>query len=275
MWRASQDLAIGAPGADDVPDDRALPLDRNSPVPLWAQLEADLRRRLSTGEFGGRFPTDRELVDTYKVSRHTARDAVDRLCSDGLLERRRGRGTFVRQFEQPAGALYSLFRAVEAEGALQTIEVRALTECTDARAAQMLEVEADAPLILIDRLRLADGEPLAIDRAWLPADIARPLLGADLTSGIIYHVLARLCDVTVVAGWERIRPTIATRDECDTLWMPDSTAVFTIERMGRSSDRAVEWRVSKVRGDRYSFVTTWDPRSGVDRVPGWQLPGTL
>ena len=101
-----------------------MPLDRTSPVPLWAQLEAELRRRLVAGEFTQRFPTDRELVDTYKVSRHTARDAVDRLCTDGLLERRRGRGTFIRpEFERPAGAIYSLFRAVEALGAANVVGV--------------------------------------------------------------------------------------------------------------------------------------------------------
>ena len=252
-------------------EDRTVPLDRASPVPLWAQLEAELRRRLVAGEFAQRFPTDRELVDTYKVSRHTARDAVDRLCTDGLLERRRGRGTFIRpEFERPAGAIYSLFRAVEAQGARQTIVLRALVECTDAWAAGKLELDAAAPLVLVDRVRLADGVPLAIDRAWLPADLARPLLAADLTRGVLYHELDRRCGVTVVGGWERIRPTIPRPDEAAALRMPDGTAVFTIERMGRTAERPVEWRVSKVRGDRYSFVTNWDPRTGVDRIPSWQ-----
>jgi GntR family transcriptional regulator len=255
----------------DVPDDRALPLDRSSPVPLWAQLEAELRRRLTSGEFTHRFPTDRELVDTYKVSRHTARDAVDRLCNDGLLERRRGRGTFVRkELEHPAGALFSLFRTVEADGAKQTIVVRSFVECTDPVAAAQLELDPTAPLVLIDRMRLADDEPLVLDKVWLPAEIGRPLMPADLTQGVIYHHLAQLVDITVVAGWERIRPTIPTPEECDALQMPDGTAVFTIERMGRTADRRVEWRVSTVRGDRYSFVTNWGPRTGVDRIPNWQ-----
>src|ERR687891_584603 len=69
------------------------PLDRGNPLPLWAQLESDLRRRLSAGAFADRFPTDRDLVETYDVSRNTVREAVDRLCGEGLLERRRdGRG---------------------------------------------------------------------------------------------------------------------------------------------------------------------------------------
>ncbi|CAN5762886.1 GntR family transcriptional regulator [soil metagenome] len=253
---------------------RVVPLDRASPVPLWAQLEADLRRRLAAGEFTEQFPTDRELVETYAVSRHTARDAVDRLCSAGMLERRRGRGTFVRpEFEQPAGALYALFRSVEASGAEQTIELRALTECTDAAAAKHLEVPDDEPLVLIDRMRLADGVPLAVDSVWLPAAVARPLLDADLAHGVLYHELANRCDVNVTRGWERIRPAIPTARDCAALQMAADTAVFTIERLGRADDRPVEWRVSMVRGDRYSFVTTWDPRTGVDRIPTWQTGG--
>lgn len=257
-----------------MPEGRVVPLDRSSPVPLWAQLEAELRRRLTSGEFIRQFPTDRELVETYEISRHTARDAVDRLCSDGLLERRRGRGTFVRQeFEQPAGALYALFRSVEASGARQTIELRELQECVDDEAAAHLEVAPDAPLILIDRTRMADGVPLAIDRVWLPADVARPLLAADLRHGVLYHELSRRCGVHVVGGWERIRAAIPTAHDCDALRIPPDTAVFTIERLGRTSERPVEWRVSSVRGDRYSFVTTWDPRTGVDRIPSWQTGG--
>ncbi len=253
---------------------RVVPLDRASPVPLWAQLEADLRRRLAEGEFSRQFPTDRELVEAYGVSRHTVRDAVDRLCAAGLLERRRGRGTFVRpEFEQPAGALYALFRSVEAQGAQQTIELRALTECADAAAALHLEVRPSTPLVLIDRMRLADGIPLAIDRVWLPADVARPLLDADLEHGVLYHELSQRCDVHIIGGWERIRPAIPSQPDCAALRITPDTAVFTIERLGRDATRPIEWRISKVRGDRYSFVTTWDPRTGVDRIPTWQTGG--
>lgn len=267
-------MSLHLGGEPDVAQARVVPLDRASPVPLWAQLEADLRRRLAEGEFSKQFPTDREIVETYEISRHTARDAVDRLCAAGLLERRRGRGTFVRpEFEQPAGALYALFRSVEASGAEQTIELRALDECTNPEAAAHLDVPADEPLVLIDRTRLADGVPLAIDCVWLPASVARPLLDADLAHGVLYHELAQRCGVNVTGGWERIRPSIPTACDCEALQMPADTAVFTIERLGRADDRPIEWRVSMVRGDRYSFVTTWDPRTGVDRIPAWQTGG--
>ena len=90
-------------------------LDRSSPMPLWAQLETALRTRLDSNEFDERFPTDSELVEQYGVSRHTVREAIRHLNKTGILRRERGRGTVVNraEFEQPLGALYSLFQSIE------------------------------------------------------------------------------------------------------------------------------------------------------------------
>jgi GntR family transcriptional regulator len=245
--------------ADVAEQQQPQPLDRRDPLPLWAQLEADLRRRLAAGAFADRFPTDRELVAAYDVSRNTAREAVDRLCAEGLLERRRGLGTFIRppEFEQPTGALYSLFRSIEALGVRQTSRVLQLEECVDHLAAQRLELAPHAPLVLLSRLRCAGDEPLAIDRVWLPAEVARPLLDADFGRTALYDELAARCGVAMVEGWERIRPVVPAAAERKLLGQPAGEAVFTIERLGRSADRAVEWRVSLVRGDRYAFVADW------------------
>lgn len=246
------------------------PLDRSHPLPLWAQLEADLRRRLRAGAFRERFPTDREIVESYAVSRNTAREAVDRLCAEGLVERRRGRGTFVRtpEFEQPTGALYSLFRSIEAQGVTQNSRVLQLETCVDAAAAARLDLPADAELVLLSRLRCAGDQPLALDRVWLPADIARPLLGSDFHHTALYDELAARCGVTMVDGWERIRPVMPTDAERALLEQEPGQAVFMIERLGRTYDRAVEWRISLVRGDRYAFVADWQARGSAGAPRG-------
>jgi len=152
--------------------------DRNSPLPLWAQVLSDLRGRLARGEFTGRFPGDEELRETYGVSRHTVREAVRRLQAEGVIERGRGRGTFVTGalIEQPLGALYSLFRSVEAQGYVQRSVVRYLEERRDEEAAKVLGRAPDEPLVYLERLRLADDQPIVFDCSWLPAALARPLL---------------------------------------------------------------------------------------------------
>ncbi len=128
-------------------------------MPLWAQVLADLRRRLDAGEFVDGFPTDVELTHHYEVSRHTAREAVRHLQDEGVISRERGRGTFVNAptFEQATGAIYSLFRSIEERGLEQRSEVLDLSEATNADVAGRLELPAGEPLVRLERLRLAGG----------------------------------------------------------------------------------------------------------------------
>jgi GntR family transcriptional regulator len=230
-------------------------------MPLWAQVLADLTARLAAGDFDERFPTDQELVASYGVSRQTVREAVRRLADDGLLARERGRGTRVRtlEFEHTPGTLEGLFHQVEAQGATQTSVVRVREETTDPEIARRLELPARAPLVHIERLRLADGEPLALDRSWLPARVAARLLDAPLTRAGLYDELARLCGVTIVGGSERVRPVVPTAAERRALGVPAGVAGFAIERLVRSEHEPVEWRQSLVRGDRYSLVVELSP----------------
>src|SRR5579863_7503254 len=148
-------------------------LDRHSPLPLWAQLRDDLRRRVDDGEFTDAFPSEMALVDAYGVSRNTVRDALRRLRSEGTVVAGRGRrprlGDQV-EIEQPLGALYSLYASVEAAGLEPTSVVRSLLVLRDPEVAERLDLPGDTPLVHLERLRLADGEPLALDRVWFPAE---------------------------------------------------------------------------------------------------------
>jgi GntR family transcriptional regulator len=235
-------------------------LDRDSPVPLWAQLETELRRRLQHGEFDTAFPTESELTATYDVSRHTVREAVSRLTADGLLERRRGRGTRVAPLglEQPLHSLYSLARTIADQGLEERSEVLALEAGTDAEAAERLGLARRTRLVRVERLRLAGGEPLALDRSWLPAEVALPLLDADLERGSLYDALAELSEVRVAGGRERISPVVPSSADRALLRLPSGEAALLVDRVVHDgAGRAVEWRRSLVRGDRYSFTATW------------------
>ena len=228
-------------------------------MPLWAQLAFDLRRRLASGEFASGFPTDRELTEAYHVSRNTAREAVRHLGSQGLLDRQRGRGTTVRHVElgQHIGTLYSLRGSVERQGMEQRSQVRALGVRTDQQAAAQLGLADDCHLIYVERLRLANDSPLALDKVWLPSDVAKPLLRADLSHAAAFDRLAELCGVEVVSSDERIRPTVPTGQEQVLLAIPPGTAAFSLERTVRASQGPVEYGRSLVRGDRFSLVARW------------------
>ncbi len=247
-----------------MPNTSVSPIDRSHPLPLWAQVLAHVRGRLQNGDFAERFPTDEQLVAEYEVSRQTVREAVRRLTDEGLLERTRGRGTRVKTFEHVAGSLGSLYEQVREQHATQRSVVLSRDRVHDAQIARRLSLAADAQLIYIQRLRFADEEPLALDRAWLPASLAARLLDADLTDTGLYVELARTCGITDLHGSERIRPVIPSPDDRRTLALPRGEAAFSIQRLTLTGEaEPVEWRLSLVRGDRYTiYVDSRSARAG-------------
>ncbi|AXT85042.1 GntR family transcriptional regulator [Aeromicrobium sp. A1-2] len=244
-------MSVSSPGASIVP------VDRHSSEPLWAQVQSDIERRLHTGEFHHSFPGEMALVDQYGVSRHTVRKALRRLRESGMVEASRGRSPKVADNEiaQPQGALYSLFASVESAGHQQRSIVRALDTRADGTVATRLGLEESTPLIYLERIRLSDDEPLAMDRVWLPARIAAPLLDADFAQTSLYAELDTRCDVRLTGGREQVRAVMPTPAERLLLEIPDGVAALAIERTGELRGRPVEWRQTVVRGDRFSLVT--------------------
>lgn len=234
-------------------------LDRDSSTPLWAQLESLLRQRLESREFDDRFPTEAQLTREYEVSRHTVREAIRHLNRSGVLDRQRGRGTVVNraEFEQPLGALYSLFSSIEDQGVAQRSDVLALDVVQDPLAAEYLDLPETAELIHLERLRWAGDEPLAVDRAWLPATIARPLLGADFSRTALYDQLESLCGIRPNRGRERCMPTVPATEVNELLHADAGESAFRVERQSWLNDHPLEWRITILRGSRCSFVTEW------------------
>ena len=237
-------------------------------VPLWQRILTDLERRIAEGDIIDRFPTDRELVDHYGASRHTVREAVQRLRARGLVERQRGRGSFLRadQVRQPVGTIYRLFQVVEDAGLEQRSEVLDLDVRVDDDAAARLERPAGSELLHLQRLRFAGPDPLAIDAVWLPAEVGRPLLDVDWSRTALYDELDRRCGVRLTGADELIEPVVADADARDLLRLDPDEALFRIERIGRVDDQPVEWRVTLVRGRRFAFTSSWDRAREVEPV---------
>ena len=231
------------------------PVDRRSPVPLWSQVQDDLRRRLADGEFDAVFPGENALVTGYEVSRNTVRQALQGLRAEGLVTAERGRAPRVRhaEIEQPVGTLYSLFASVEAAGLTQRSEVRVLDVRADGVVAAHLGLEESTPLVHLERLRRAGDAPLAVDRVWMPAALASPLLEADFTHTSLYAELAARTGTRLESGRERIGAQLPTAGERALLECAPDVAVFVIERTGVAHGRPVEWRQTVVRGDRFAF----------------------
>jgi len=120
-----------------------------------------------------------------------------------------------------------------------------------------LDLARDDPVVYLERLRFAGDEPLALMRSWLPTDVAGGLVESDLESGSLYDLLAERCDIRVTGGWERMRPCNPPPAERQLLCLPKREAALSVQRLALAGDRPIEWRVSTIRGDRYSFKAEW------------------
>jgi GntR family transcriptional regulator len=241
-------------------------LNRDSPMPLWAQLEAQLRARIEAGEFRTRFPTDVELVRAYGVSRHTVRAAVGRLQAERLVARERGRGSTLQMgavLEQSISPFYSLAASINRQGLAEHSRVKRHAMDRDAEAAARLGLVADAELVHIQRLRLAGGEPVALDDSWIVPDLGAPLLHADLAHGSLYELLERVVHVHVTGGTERIRAATPAPAIRKLLALGRGDAVLLVERVAFVGERPVEYRRSQVHGSRFAFVANWSRHAPV------------
>lgn len=252
----------GATDEAEMPRGRAARvLDRTAPLPLWAQLHADLLRRLRAGAFVVEFPGENELQRTYDVSRHTVREALRRLREAGLIDSSRGKATRVSTtpIEQPLGSLYSLFREVEARGMVQRSTVLAQELRTDEVAAAHLQRPADEQLFYLERVRFADEQPLAHDKVWLPHDIGRHLMDTDFAHAALYDEMLRHTGTRPNGGAERIVAIVPSPHERRLLAVPRGVACFAIDRTGSLGHQPREYRNTIVRADRYTLLTTWSP----------------
>jgi GntR family transcriptional regulator len=240
-------------------------LDRTEATPLWRQLQQELVTRLAAGEFAHQFPGELELVEDYRVSRHTVRQALRELRADGVIVAERGRQPHIAppsEIQQPMGALYSLFASVETAGLPQRSIVRSLDLRADGVIAARLDLEGSTPLVYLERVRLAGDEPLALDRVWLPADLAAPLLNVDFTHTGLYTELASRTGIRLDRGHEDVHAVVPTAAEQTQLHSPPHTAAFSINRLSHARGRPIEWRHTLVRGDRFALTADFSAHSG-------------
>ena len=146
--------------------------------------------------------------------------------------------------------------------AILRIPTEAVSTTDPAEIVARLGGSPGTSLLYLERLRLAQETPLALDRIWFPADIAGRLVNVDFTRTAFYDQLYRVCGVRLTGGHENIRAVLGTERERQLLDVPEGVALFSIERTGELNSRAVEWRHTLVRGDRFAVSTQFSGLHG-------------
>ncbi|RIH85973.1 GntR family transcriptional regulator [Calidithermus roseus] len=232
-----------------------LQLNSSSHTPLYLQLEAALRERLASGEWrsGQALPPERELAQQLGVSRITLRRALERLEDEGLLIRRQGSGTYVSQrVEQTLTALTGFSQDMAARGLrassrwLQRGIFRATPE-----EALAFGLSPTAEVSRLERLRLTEDEPMALELAALPV---RYLPDPQAVGDSLYAYLD-LHGLRPVRALQRLRAVAALPRVAELLAIRPGDPVLYIERLSYLPDGSVlEFTRSHYRGDRYDFV---------------------
>lgn len=257
-------VSLRARGASAF-DDLALP--SSAPTPRYLRLADVLRERIAghAVRVGEALPSERDLSERTGLSRVTVRRAIDMLLREGILSRRRGSGTYVAaRIQQPASVLAGFSADMASRGAAPGsiwLDRRLATPTPE--EAMILAVAPDDQVVRIARVRTADGEPMAIERAVLPA---RLLPSPDLVTDSLYAALARLGRAPV-RGLQRLQASLATQIEARHLSVPVGAAILRIERRTfLASGAPVEFTRSAYRGDLYDFVAeVRDPAARLDQ----------
>jgi GntR family transcriptional regulator len=208
---------------------------------------------VAAARVGERLPSERQLSIRWGAARMTIRRATDALIAEGLVERRHGSGTYVAQrpFARLLG-LTSFTQDMRERGLAPSSRVLSFDIVpADARIAGTLQVAEGARTIRFTRLRLADGEPMAIETVWIPAAIARGL-GPDDLDGSLYELLAEQHGLVMGSASVTIEPVLPDTATRQDLAIPKDQACLRL----RMVDRDVRGRVIMVadcvyRGDRY------------------------
>jgi GntR family transcriptional regulator len=236
------------------------PLDRNSPVPLYFQIAENLKQAISDGTLkpGERLDNELDLTERLGVSRPTVRQAVQRLVDQGLVVRRRGLGTVVvsPRILRPV-ALTSLYDDLASSGRQPATTVLGVTSMTaDAEMAALLSVPVGTELLSVDRLRLADGTPLALMHNYLPASLL-PGDPRDALEKTGLYALLRSQGVQLHAGEQVIGARKATPHEAKMLEAPRGATVLTMTRTTfHQNGTPVEHGSHAYLAERYSFRMT-------------------
>jgi GntR family transcriptional regulator len=242
-------------------------IDPHSPVPKYFQLRTILLDLIEGAELqvNAAVPSERELCHRYGLSRMTVRQAIDQLVAEGRVYRVPGKGTFVARpkFEMPL-QLVSFSEDMLARGLHPgAIDITRRTVRATVLLARAFRTEPGTEIHVIERLRTADGEPMAVERAHILASLAPDLLDRRLADRSLYGVLEAVYGLVFDAGDQIINAGVADATDARHLKIPRGSAVLLLERRSYAGGVCAELTTSTYRADRYQLHTTLEvPRRG-------------
>ncbi|GER88227.1 GntR family transcriptional regulator [Dictyobacter vulcani] len=234
---------------------------RKGPLPRYYQLKEIMREKIRSGEWkpGDLIPSERELGEQYGISRMTARQAITELVNEGLFYREQGKGTFVSRHKitQQLIHLTGFTEDIRARGQRPGTKVlEARMSPADETTAERLRIKAGQPIFYLQRLRLADDEPLAVEISHLSFMGCEKLLEEDLENNSLYRLLETKYGLPLMEAEQEIEAGLFDEEAAQVLKVPvNSAALFTRRITYTERDLPIEYAKAMYCGNKYTYYT--------------------
>jgi len=228
---------------------------------LYLQIVDSLMAKIEAGELapGDKVSSERDLSKQLQVSRMTVRHAMSALYVRGLLHREQGRGTFITEpkLEELTNTLFSFTESMLRKGITPGARLLRLQRIPATRSVSgELHVPLGQDVYYVNRLRLANQEPMVIEHSFFPATLFPGLDKYDLEMQSIYRILESEYSVCLAQASQSYEPTMANEEESDLLKIPLGAPLMLVRRTAFDKQgRPVEHAKDLYRGDRSRFVS--------------------
>jgi GntR family transcriptional regulator len=255
-------------------------LNKRSPIPLYHQLQAIIDARIASGEWapGRQLPSERELCEEFGVSRITVRQALAALANEGRLARQQGIGTFVApvRIQQYLNRLTGFTDEMAERGQQPGGRLLRLERVPASTAvAHSLHHSPGDPVVVVQRLRLSGGEPLALETAHLPADRCPGILDESLADHSLYRLLVDKYGIVPTRAEQQIEAMACPAPEALLLGVRKGLPTLHMIRVTYDQEeRPFEHTESYYRGDRYIFhveLVNSGYRAAASHEPPWPV----
>lgn len=254
-------------------------VDRSSPLPYYVQVKQALVDEIQSGRWqpGHQLPIEADLCAMFGVSRTVVRQALQEMVFEGLIERQKGRGTFVSEPKiRSTSLVHSLtgFHQDLAERGLKPYSqvLEQTMRPAEPKVAAYLKVEPMTPVVRLKRLRFVNDEPIVLVTSYLPYDRCRDLVNAELANQSLYAFLQERYGYTIARGRRRIEAVPANEEEARRLQVSVGAPMIMMESVSYLTDGTpIEYFKALFRGDRSQFEVeipspAGSPAAGADSV---------
>ncbi len=231
-------------------------LDKKSPIPVYYQLKTLIQKKIQSGEYeeGQLIPSERELSESYNISRMTVRQALNQMVAEGLLYREKGRGTFVAKRKIEQRNIKSFSDSARSKGLVPSTKVLYFKkEKMREDIAQILDLSKDDEIYVIKRLRCANDIPVALEEVFIPVQFCPQLERFQLETSL-YRLIKEEYGVSVAFMDNIIEASAATADEKKLLRITSATPVLRVSGVSYiDDDHKFSYERDAYRSDQYVY----------------------